>query len=57
MGAGKGNRSQLPSFSRRLALFLSIKPARHSGFYTIYRRDELRTRERKIEQWHLHVNF
>lgn len=33
-----------------MALFLSVKPARHSGFYTIYRRDELRTRERKIEQ-------
>nr|DAQ63740.1 MAG TPA: hypothetical protein [Caudoviricetes sp.] len=26
-------------------------------FYTIYRRDGLRTRERKIEQWHLHANF
>nr|DAW59868.1 MAG TPA: hypothetical protein [Caudoviricetes sp.] len=29
-----------------------VKPARYSGFYTIYRRDGLRTRERKIEQWH-----
>lgn len=44
-------------FSRRLALSFSIKPARYSGFYTIYRRDELRTKERKIEQWHLHANF
>ena len=41
--------SQLLRISRWLALFLSVKPAKHSGFYTIYRRDELRTKERKIE--------
>lgn len=28
---------------------LQVKPAKHCGFYTIYRRDELRTKERKIE--------
>ncbi len=26
-----------------------VKPAKHCGFYTIYRRNELRTKERKIE--------
>nr|DAE41896.1 MAG TPA: hypothetical protein [Caudoviricetes sp.]DAH33734.1 MAG TPA: hypothetical protein [Caudoviricetes sp.] len=34
-----------------------VNAAKNSGFYTIYRRDGLRTRERKIEQWHLHANF
>lgn len=34
----------------------SVNTAKYSGFYTIYRRDELRTKERKIEQWHLLAN-
>nr|DAU80990.1 MAG TPA: hypothetical protein [Caudoviricetes sp.] len=57
LSARNGTMSQLPRFSRWLALLFLVKPAKHSGFYAIYRRDGLRTRERKIEQWHLHANF
>lgn len=49
MGTRKGNWSHLTTICGRLALLFLGKTREALRFYTIYRRDELRTKERKIE--------
>nr|DAL72308.1 MAG TPA: hypothetical protein [Caudoviricetes sp.]DAR19097.1 MAG TPA: hypothetical protein [Caudoviricetes sp.]DAS57938.1 MAG TPA: hypothetical protein [Caudoviricetes sp.] len=56
MGAGKGNRSQLPRISRWLALFLLVNTAKHSGFYITVAPKAPGPKKRRLK-WHLHANF